>query len=55
MPLVPARARHRSASIYPGMRLGRPAAVEPMLPAMLRGVIFLAMIAAPFVATLLAR
>ncbi|GLR88251.1 hypothetical protein [Bradyrhizobium iriomotense] len=34
--------------------LGRPGAVEPMLPALLRGVIFISTLAVPFVAALLA-
>ena len=33
---------------------GRAGAIEPMLPALLRGVIFISVLAAPFVAALLA-
>jgi hypothetical protein len=38
-------------------RLGRShaVAVQPMLPALFRGVVFIALLAAPFVAALLAR
>ena len=34
--------------------LGRHGAIEPMLPALLRGVIFISVLAAPFIAALLA-
>ena len=37
-----------------GHDLGRHGAIEPMLPALVRGVIFISVLAAPFVAALLA-
>lgn len=51
---APTRAFNRTALADRGIRRQRPAA-EPMLHAMLRGVIFLATVAAPFVCALLAR
>jgi hypothetical protein len=37
-----------------GRDLGRHGAIEPILPALVRGVIFISVLAAPFVAALLA-
>jgi hypothetical protein len=51
----PTRAFNRTELADRGIRRQRPAAAEPMLHAMLRGVIFLATVAAPFVCALLAR
>jgi hypothetical protein len=56
MPGRPVRASAPSAAIplRPARRPGD-AAFEPMLPALLRGVIFLCALATPFVAALLVR
>ena len=55
---MPDRLSCNSSSIRAaGDRLGpsRTGAVQPMLPALLRGVVFIAALATPFVAALLAR
>jgi hypothetical protein len=47
-------ARISSAPRAAPMLEGRHGTIEPMLPALLRGVIFISLVAAPFVAALLA-
>lgn len=43
-----------SSSPLPVLDGGRRAPIEPMLPALVRGVIFISVLAAPFVAAILA-
>ena len=43
-----------SSSPLPILDRGRSGPIEPMLPALMRGVIFISVLAAPFVAALLA-
>jgi hypothetical protein len=43
-----------SPRAIPMLDPGRHGAIEPMLPALLRGVIFISVLAAPFIAALLA-
>lgn len=54
MPRLSARVSASAATNVPTERDDR-VAIAPMLPALLRGVIFLAGLAAPFVVALLAR